>query len=429
MFSRVKLLATILLCVSAFSVQAQTIEKFAVCRNVVKLDPIEPANHFDKGAKAYCWMKLSGVKPGSHLFLDWYWEGRLMHASKLDLPYASMRTYGYKTMTKNGGWKVAVRTPDKKILFEYEFKAGEGVDPLTAPPVQANPQPTPGGVSVIVLNPPGKVPQRPENIGEAYPEKPQNGGQANMEVQQEPKLTFTSPSERANQYVKDPITAQSRLLLPANYDPSIEYPLVVFLPFTGGTASNLYSNYLWELTQQVDSREGGFQESYQQWLNKVSPNQPFLLLLPEGRGSAEDHSSDGFSEAIARYEQRLFTDIEQIRKEKAIDRVFLSGYSLGGDLSWALLLRNPTYFDGALVMGSRCGYAAPEHFPVLAGRGVKVCFFIGSDEKEVRLQGSKWAKWQLEKVGGETNLMVGEGLGHAAVPAQELAKALGFILW
>lgn len=404
---------------ASLHVEAQTIEQFSLCRNVEDLNPISPATAFNKGEKAYCWLKVKGAKPNSHIFLDWYWEGKLQHASKLTLTYAAQRTYGYKTMTLNGTWKVAVRNADNKVLYEMSFQAGEGkdIDPALAKKKLTGP-------SVIVMNPP----------------KPKEGNNGTDKIRNiivstppkeipapAPKLILPSITQRASQSVENPIREKSRLLLP-NANASDTVPLVVMLPFTGGTAANLYSGYLYNVGELVDDGQEGTTAQFQAFIASVSPKRPFALLLPAGIGSTDDHTSLGFSNAILRYEQRLFADIQRLQATMNISKVILCGYSLGGDLSWALMMRNPSLLDGAIVMGSRCGYMEAKHLPVLSSEGVKYFLFTGSEEEELRFKGMQWAKWQLDKANIDYLYSEGQGLGHATIPESELPKAFRFVL-
>lgn len=421
---KVLLLVFSLIALFGFSFQsaAQKIDKFSLCENVVKLNPIKPAEQFPKGARAYCWLRVSDAQPNSHIYMDWYWEGKLMHATKIDLPYASMRTYGYKTLTKNGRWKVAIRSADNEVLFEYPFRAGIGIDP-------AVPEPDNNAVNVIILN----AKEIEENqasrnrIEDATPSTPEKSGVAPQQPVQAPAVRVQTAGQRVSQYVENPLLTRSRLLLPANYDPSVAYPLVIILPFEGGSSNNLYSSYLRDITQHIDDgQQSGPNQAYTELVNRVSPGKPFMLLLPAGVGQAVEGAD--FEKEVTRYEQRIFTDIERLKQSQRVGNIILAGYSLGADISWALLLRNPTYFNAALLMSSQFNYVLPDRLPILGQQQVRCYVYSGENEEDDRQIGIDWAKWQLEKLNVPHQFVVGQGLGRAALPPEALPSALQFLL-
>ncbi|NBF39418.1 MAG: hypothetical protein GVY14_03285, partial [Spirochaetes bacterium] len=70
------------------------------------------------------------------------------------------------------------------------------------------------------------------------------------------------------------------------------------------------------------------------------------------------------------------------------DRIYLGGYSLGGDLSWALSVRNPELFAGAVIAGSRTSYPVDTAtLETLRSRGFRGSFLIGNRDSPARYDG------------------------------------------
>jgi len=158
------------------------------------------------------------------------------------------------------------------------------------------------------------------------------------------------------------------VVLPASYNKQKTYPAMVLLPFTGGTASDFF--------------EGRFGEAYRE--RKANP---FIVILPAGRGSTSDYSTgNAFSATIQRYENRIKSDLKVLTPKYNIDasRVSLGGYSLGADLGWALSLRNPDLFRGAVLIDSICSYRLASNMNRLAKKGFRAFLIAGQKEANER---------------------------------------------
>jgi hypothetical protein len=72
--------------------------------------------------KVYCWLKVTGAE-GQTIKVKWYHNGEFMNDVDLDIKYASMRTYAYKTIYSNtGDWKVEVLSAAGEVLQAATFK-------------------------------------------------------------------------------------------------------------------------------------------------------------------------------------------------------------------------------------------------------------------------------------------------------------------
>jgi predicted peptidase len=224
---------------------------------------------------------------------------------------------------------------------------------------------------------------------------------------------------------KNEIEDQSIIVTPADYDPKKKYGVLFTLPYTGGESRYYMRKYLndWKTKDQL-------QNFYDKFLTKANINNPLILVLVPGYGSERDHDVKGFTNAIERYDNRIKKDLEILKKEYSIDdaSLYLAGFSLGGDLSWALSHKNPTLFKGAIINGSRCGYPTVNSIKILKEKNFK--FYIGMGEQEwiVRTQGAQAAKVVLDKSQIENIYYEIPKRGHDFLPMENFIEALRFIV-
>lgn len=148
--------------------------------------------------------------------------------------------------------------------------------------------------------------------------------------------------------------------------PGERLPLVVFLPWTGGDAREMF-----------DAARGQM------------PFERYVALLPRGRFEREAYLP-AFPRFVTWMEERVLADLARARAEHPIDeaRVYLVGFSLGGDTSWALLTRHPELFAGAVVLGSRAAARARGAAArTMRERGRRVVFGMGENDDAVRVRG------------------------------------------
>lgn len=153
------------------------------------------------------------------------------------------------------------------------------------------------------------------------------------------------------------------VILPASYDQQKSYPALVLLPFTGGTGLDFFR---WSLEKPYRDRQ----------IN------PFIVIVPAGKGSRSDYTpSNAFSATIQRYDNQVKADLKTLIPKYKIDasRVSIGGYSLGADLAWALSLRNPKLFRGAILIDSICSYRLPSSMNELAKRNFRVFMIVGQN--------------------------------------------------
>ncbi|MDH4120904.1 MAG: hypothetical protein OEV94_04290 [Deltaproteobacteria bacterium] len=222
------------------------------------------------------------------------------------------------------------------------------------------------------------------------------------------------------------------LLTPPGYRMDREYPLLVILPATFGTSESYLESHLL-------SDHNPFHSLQKRWENTLRERYPnpadldahgFFVLLPPGEGTTDDHSAEGFAQAIARYERRVKEGLGKalMRYPISRQRVGLAGHSLGGDLSWALSLRHPDQFNGAVISGSRTSYWEPKRLSRMRARGFRFQFFMGEFEDPIRLAGLQGSLGRLEAAGVAHRYDRVAGVGHRAPKDETLFQALEFAL-
>lgn len=224
------------------------------------------------------------------------------------------------------------------------------------------------------------------------------------------------------------------VLLPPGYDSTRIYPVVVFLPATSATSEHLLNSYLQRIGQAQligAPREHQAAGLLRGLFPGGSDGREFLLVLAGGQAGPADYASgDAWIRTIDRFEQGVRGDIAALAATRRIDttRVVLAGFSLGGDLAWALALRNPAAYRGAVVMSSRATYRAPPAgYRALTANGSRFFLTMGSDDT-ARLPSARAAIDVLDALRVPNQFREVPGAGHAAAPPELLAEGIAFVL-
>jgi predicted esterase len=183
-------------------------------------------------------------------------------------------------------------------------------------------------------------------------------------------------------------------------------PVVVFLPATGGT-----SEWLFDTTAHL------------------MPIDAFVAVLPQGRPRRSDYLPR-FGAFIDAFQERLLPDVERAITNFPGDRdaVHLMGFSLGGDLAWALLMRHPEVFVAGLMMGARCSHRVPRAtIETLRARGGRTVFAMGESDSAVRVRGIERSYERMQDAQIPASLSRYPG-AHRAPPEDIMRELLGALL-
>ena len=203
------------------------------------------------------------------------------------------------------------------------------------------------------------------------------------------------------------LDSPSVIIKPTTLMPDKIYPLLIYMPYTGGSASDFYS----QLGESINISDS------------------FIIMLPPNPCSEQDHSWQGFEAATFRYENRILEDIKTLSTEGILDisKIILIGYSMGGDMSWAIAQRHPEIFKGAIICGSRTSWAEKNAMERIKKYGLKYYFCMGTEEWSVRLDGLNSALKLLDKnqIPYKFERVEGE---HVHLTLEMIQAALSFIL-
>jgi predicted esterase len=197
----------------------------------------------------------------------------------------------------------------------------------------------------------------------------------------------------------------SRVLLPDEYDPQRSYPLIITLPWTGGSSEEFLAYY-----------------------RRVFADVQAIFLLPPGRPQRSHYLPD-FLSFVGWYDERILADLARVGRNYSVnpEAVYLMGYSLGGDLAWALINRHPRLFRGAAMFGTRSSYPSdPARLGELAGREGRTFFGIGDREHPDRSRGIQAAYRSMSRAGVAARIEEYSG-GHTNPPDSLLRLALDWL--
>ena len=189
------------------------------------------------------------------------------------------------------------------------------------------------------------------------------------------------------------------------------YKPVVLLPYTGGSAQDLYR---WKYRSYFNSH----------------PKSDLLLILPPEEGDYDDYETgEDWAETVAEWEGELEEMLDETAERFALDQksIVLAGHSMGGDMAWALMQRKPDRYTGAVIMGSRCNWRESGSPKKLAKRAARVVFSVGTKEMSVRRKGAELARGLLEKFGVRVRWDETPG-GHVPAPGKLFFEQIDFVL-
>jgi poly(3-hydroxybutyrate) depolymerase len=156
------------------------------------------------------------------------------------------------------------------------------------------------------------------------------------------------------------------LKLPANYDQTHPYRLIVAYHWLNGTAAN------------VSTGSGGTIKSWYDLDTTVASNGTTVFVAPQGLNNGWSNSGG----ADVEFSRQLITQLEStICIDKA--RIFCEGFSMGGSMSYAMasaapeIIRAVAVHSGGAMSGTTPGHSKPVAYFMTHGTQDSVCKWTG----------------------------------------------------
>lgn len=206
-------------------------------------------------------------------------------------------------------------------------------------------------------------------------------------------------------------------------------PALIVLPTTGYTAQAFVDYYLKRFARERNLPDLPADSALARWLTYYELP-PIALVYVPGKGSAAQHGGSGFRDLLAHTDTWLEDDLPELLQTNNLDpnQTIMLGYSLGGDLAYALVQNAPDAYHAAIVLGSRCSYRTSDGYVDIAFNGTKVYLGMGKQDAADRLKGMQQAYAQLRLAKADVRYQEIEGLGHDFVPPDHLRRAIAWSL-
>lgn len=182
--------------------------------------------------------------------------------------------------------------------------------------------------------------------------------------------------------IKKDVGLRYRTVTPADFDPTQEYPLILFLHGRGEQGDNLDRVQI----------HGPFKKVAELGL-------PVIIVAPQ---SPKDEWWDV---------DALDALVDHLLWKLPIDknRVYLTGLSMGGHGTWLLAARRPETFAAIAPI---CGYSLPSKAKLL--RHVPIWIFHGAKDSTIHVRESTAMAQALNAVGNDARLTIYPDVGHNA---------------
>lgn len=176
-----------------------------------------------------------------------------------------------------------------------------------------------------------------------------------------------------------------RLFIPDDYDPSISYPIIMYLHGGAGAGND-----------NLKQISGGNTNGTHVWITSENQkNYPCFVIAPQLLGFNRWNDPDSIR--LSLYAQLSVDLLEALKKEFNIDqgRVYLTGQSRGGYGTWDVITKRPDLFAAAVPL---CGGGNPR--AVEAIRNLPVWAFHGALDTTVPVENSRKMVDALRSIGG-----------------------------
>jgi phospholipase/carboxylesterase len=189
--------------------------------------------------------------------------------------------------------------------------------------------------------------------------------------------------------------------VPADYEPDRSWPLLIALHGYGSSAARFHT--VW---------------------HEAAATSGFVLLTPQGEERTEEGVGWSWGESA---EEIVRLSMEAVLGSVRIDRsrIFLTGFSQGGWLTYEIAMKQPHLFRGIAPIGAGRAIPRREQLGRLAGLRV----YLGHGEFEPRLQEVRRLAARLDSLGCSVMLREYPATGHGLPDSAtaELKQALEFL--
>lgn len=186
------------------------------------------------------------------------------------------------------------------------------------------------------------------------------------------------------------ITIPYRIYIPFNYDPDKKYPLLLNLHGAGNRGSDNKRHLLF-INRPLSNPALSVDEAIILYPHCALENKWVHTNWYAGSYDLEQVPESEELKAVLEI-------LEQVGKTYSIDpdRIYLTGYSMGGYGTWNLLMNHPDLFAAAVPM---CGAGDPEKAEVI--KNIPIWAIHGAKDPIVPVKGSRDMAAALEKVGAK----------------------------
>ena len=224
-----------------------------------------------------------------------------------------------------------------------------------------------------------------------------------VEAGEDPYANITGILRRAFRSTLDDSLQPYCVDVPAGYDPSVRYPLLVVLHGQAADETNIT----------------GF--------SKLNPG-GFVVLAPRGRGTSNAFSRDNAQTDISEA-------IDDVLRNYSVDtdNIFLAGFSMGGYGVYRTFYETPDRFQGLIVLSGHPNlanlYFPGENHPNFIDEsylkpfdGIPIFVFHGQADKNCPFEETVTLVRMLREAGAKVEFVVEEGKGHEPPGEETLEK-------
>jgi predicted esterase len=188
-----------------------------------------------------------------------------------------------------------------------------------------------------------------------------------------------------------------RIFVPASYDGTKAYPLIIALHGMGGDENSYFDQYL-QGAFKVDAEKRGY-----------------IVACPKGREPASMY--------VGAAERDVMDVLDEVRRSSKVDadRIYLTGHSMGGYGTWSVAMNHPEIFAALAPVaggGNTATMSKIAHIPQLVVHG--------DNDKTVAVERSRVMVEAAKKLGAEIKYIEIPGGDHVSVAGRTFKDVFDF---